>query len=129
MVFNISYRDDDITNAINELVGKPYSLWQRLKKGGIGSMRMVIDSAHPSLSPYLKKPPQVTYANIELRPQGILVHLNNVLKVYAWGIPFHQLKIEQDKFVTLHNDEAFLSFRDAYVHNEKFFQKLNTFIP
>ena len=37
MLFNISYNDEKIRIKIDNLVGKPFSLIERLKKGGIGS--------------------------------------------------------------------------------------------
>lgn len=124
MVFNTTYRNDDITERINGLVGEPYSFWERVKIGGIGSMRMIVEDAHLTLQPYLKTAPQITYANIELRPKGILIHLNNVLKIYTWVIPFQQLVIKQEMMLSIYHQRLFLTFRDAYVHNEKFLQKI-----
>ena len=42
MLFNISYKDLKIERKINELVGKPYSLLERITKKGIGSPKLFI---------------------------------------------------------------------------------------
>lgn len=124
MVFNTSYYDKEITAEINRMVGKPYSIWKRLKLGGIGSMRMIVDEHSVTMEPYLKKAPQHTFSNIELRPNGILIHLNNVLKVYTWAIPFDQLDLRMEKTVSIHDGEHFLTFRDGYTHNRGFLEKI-----
>ena len=45
MLFNISYNDEKIRIKIDNLVGKPFSLVERLKKGGIGSGKLIITKA------------------------------------------------------------------------------------
>ncbi|MGB0522450.1 MAG: hypothetical protein ACPGJS_05795 [Flammeovirgaceae bacterium] len=129
MIFNTSYYDKEVKLAINQLVGQPYSIWKRLQLGGIGSMRMIIEEAHPLLQPYLKPVPQLTYANIELRPQGILIHMNTILKVFTWAIPYQQTRLLLEEKVSIHDQEKFLIFRDGYAHNQTFFNKLMKLIP
>lgn len=124
MIFNTSYKDKEITAEIEALVGKPYSVWQRIKLGGIGSMRMIVEEADPKFSPYLKMATQVTQANIELRPHGLLIHLNNVLKVFTWAIPYQQLTLKLEATALIADGEKFIRFRDAYVHNRKFLEKV-----
>ena len=124
MIFNTSYYDKEITAKINQMVGKPFSIWQRLKMGGIGSMRMIVDDSSTNFEPYLKKAPQLTYINIELRPNGILVHLNNVLKVFTWAIPFEVLEVKLEQKARICDANGFLEFRDAYKHNRKFLERL-----
>ena len=45
MLFNVSYNDEKIKNKINSLVGDSFSLLERLKKGGIGSGKLIITKA------------------------------------------------------------------------------------
>ena len=45
MLLNISYNDIKQKKEIDKLVGKPFSIKERLKMGGIGSEKMIISSA------------------------------------------------------------------------------------
>ncbi|NNE78562.1 MAG: hypothetical protein HKN31_15980, partial [Pricia sp.] len=42
MLLNVSYSDKEITRKIDEEVGKPFTLKERLAMGGIGSPRLFI---------------------------------------------------------------------------------------
>ena len=45
MLKNVSYHDDKIKNEINNLIGKPYSFFDKIKRGGIGSSKLLITKA------------------------------------------------------------------------------------
>ena len=42
MLKNVSYNDDKTINEIDDFVGKPFSIFERLKIGGIGSSKLLI---------------------------------------------------------------------------------------
>ena len=44
MLLNISYNDIKQKKEIDKLVGKPFSIKERLKMGGIGSEKLIISS-------------------------------------------------------------------------------------
>lgn len=124
MIFNTTINDDEITEQINGLVGRKFSFWERIKLNGIGSRRMIIDSTHPSLTPYLNASHYLTYANAELRPKGILIHISKKLQVFTWAIPYYQLSFYKTEQTSIHAQGKFIHFREAYNINKSFFDKM-----
>ena len=91
MILNTTYTNKDNDEIINGLVGYPYSFFNKLKMKGIGSGRMIIDEVSPKLERALLNGPDLNYANIELRPKGILVRITRRLDNFTWIIPYYQL--------------------------------------
>ena len=125
MVFNITYKDNNIREEIDQLVGKPFSFLERFRKGGIGSRRMIILEASVNLQSFLSPDHYPTYSSIELRPKGILLYVNQGLKRFAWAIPFYQLVIYQSTNFTIHSKGDFIRYRATNdpVHHQ-FIRKL-----
>ena len=42
-IYNISYRDKEQDKMINMELGRPYSILEKIKIGGVGSRRMVLE--------------------------------------------------------------------------------------
>ena len=93
MIFNITYEKKDITNEINNLVGVPFSFMTRLKKGGIGSEKMMVIGASPLIEGLLQYDDQPNFCNMELRPKGVIVHFKYRAEIYAWTIPYAKLSL------------------------------------
>ena len=74
MILDSTYYNKDHKQLINDLVGKPYSFFEALKLGGVGSKRMVIDDVSPNLKSYMNLIDDINYANIEMRSGGILIY-------------------------------------------------------
>jgi hypothetical protein len=68
MIFNTTYKNEDYDIESAALIGKPFSLMQRIKQGGIGSSRFVIQKISSNLNLSKLKFSEIDYANIELRP-------------------------------------------------------------
>ncbi|MEM6831781.1 MAG: hypothetical protein AAGA66_14235 [Bacteroidota bacterium] len=91
MIFDTTYTDKEVTKSINDLVGKSFGFWDRIKLNGIGSPRMIVLKVTPKLSEYINPGESTNYTNIELRPEGIIVHLKKRTQTYGWVIPFQYL--------------------------------------
>ena len=50
MLKNISYNDSKVFDEINNYVGKPYTIFQRLRIGGIGSSKLMINKPDSKIS-------------------------------------------------------------------------------
>lgn len=126
MIFDTTYSDKEITRSINSIVGKPFSLIQSLKMKGIGSKRMIIEDVSPNLKMYLNTVSDVNYANIELRPIGILIRINKGLSNFTWTIPYYHLVIYKTNGSSIHAQGKFIHFRNnkTFKENKAFFKKM-----
>lgn len=94
--------------------------------GGIGSKRMIIEEVSPNLDQYLNKVSSVNYANIEMRPNGILIYINKGLKNFIWIIPYYQLVFYKTNGASIHAQGMFIHFRNniTFKENASFLKKL-----
>jgi hypothetical protein len=101
---------------------------KKLKMGGVGSGRMVIEEASPKLEMTLINGHDLNYANIELRPKGILVRITRRLDNFTWIIPYYHLHIYKTSGLSVHGQGQFLHFRSNQMlyNNKPFFKKLST---
>lgn len=109
MLFNISHNDKKIKKTINDLVGNPFGIIENIKMKGTGSPRLPIVKASPEIGHILNKNNSIKYANIELRPKGIIMGFQSQLEVYALVIPFYKLVLfKPGNTITFHIDEHFI---------------------
>lgn len=127
MIFDSTYIDKKIKEALEEQVGRPFGMVERLKQaGGIGSHRMIIDKASKGFAEILEKTTGTVYGSIEMRPKGILVHLNVRNTRYSWSIPFYRLVFYRTDYFSIHSEGEFISFRKDYLldRNKTFLDRL-----
>lgn len=126
MVLDTTHKNKEHENLINDLVGKRFSFLQSLKMKGIGSKRMIIDEVSTNMKIYTNSISDVNYANIELRPSGILIMINKGLRNFTWIIPYYQLVIYKTNGSSIHAQGRFIHFRNNnnFKENKSFFDKL-----
>lgn len=126
MVLDTTYNNKEHDTLINDIVGKPYSFIQSIKMGGTGSKRMIIEEVSPNFQAYMNKVSDINYGNIEMRPNGILIHINKGLKNFTWVIPFYQLVIYKTNGASIHAQGRFVRFTNnkLFKENKTFFSKL-----
>jgi len=126
MILNTTYTNKDNDATIDNLVGKSYSFFTKLRMKGIGSGRMIIDKVSPKLNRALLNGPDLNYANIELRPKGILVRITRRLDNFTWIIPYYQLYTYMTNGLSIHGQGEFLHFRNDrfYKNNKEFIRKM-----
>jgi len=127
MVFDTTYRNKDYDQQSTSLVGKPFSFIEKIKQGGIGSGRLIINSKSPKLDLGKLKFEEIDYGNIELRPKGIVVHYTRGLERFSWVIPYYRLVIYNSQFFSIHANGNFIQFlkNKNYRYNKKFIDKMN----
>ncbi len=106
MLVKYSYSNKKLKRQVEELVGAPYSLLQRLRMNGNGSQRLSVISSNDEILNILEtKSTSDPYINIELRPGGIIIHFRVRLDNWALIIPFHKLTIfSQDNLLNIYVD-------------------------
>lgn len=110
MLYNISHKDPKIEREINKLVGKPFSLIDNIKKGGIGSPKLFITRCSQEIYNLLHVNNTVKFCNIELRPKGIIIGFQPRLNIYALVIPYYKLVVfKPGDSITFHIDHHYIS--------------------
>lgn len=95
VIVDLTYKNRNIENQVNKLVGRPYSFWERIKMRGIGSNRLNIIEASDEIANLLNRTNTTARTNIELRPEGIIIGIASGYQNFAWVIPFTALKIHR----------------------------------
>ena len=132
---NITYKNKETEKEINAEMGKPFGLIEKLRLGGIGSRRMIIENFSEDLKNLALKVSGIQYANIELRPNGIIVHINQGIYTHAWTIPYFRLSIFNGDFFTIHGGGSHIQFNKekSWKENKDFLQKIvklkSEFVP
>ena len=126
MILNTTHHKAEHKQIIDDLIGSPFSLVQKLKLGGIGSKRMIIDEVSPNMRSMMNIVSDINYANIELRPKGVLIMINKGFKNFTWIIPYYQLVLYKTNGSSIHAQGRFIHVRNSktFRENKKFFDKL-----
>ncbi|MBR9915605.1 MAG: hypothetical protein GYB32_12400 [Algicola sp.] len=126
MILDSTYNNKEHKQIINDLIGKPYSFFESLRMKGIGSKRMMIEKVSPNLESYMNKVSDINYANMEMRPYGLLIYINKGLKNFTWVIPYYQLVLYKTNGASIHAQGKFIHFRNnkTFKENKSFFRKL-----
>jgi hypothetical protein len=128
MLLNISYNDPTQRRSIDQEVGKIFSLQKRWSLGGIGSKKLIINSASIDIHNLLILDQNINTCNIELRPKGIILRFRSLLETYGLVIPYYKLKIYKGKSqeYSVYLDQYFVKIRADSSGIHKFFKKINT---
>tara|TARA_B100000900_G_scaffold818_1_gene718 strand:+ start:1386 stop:1820 length:435 start_codon:yes stop_codon:yes gene_type:complete len=126
LVLDTTYFNKKHKQILEEFVGKPYGFWESVKRGGIGSKRMIVRQLSPNLNFIENILSDLNYANIELRKKGVLIRISKGLKNFTWAIPFYQLVFYKTDFTSIHAQGRFIRFENSrtYKENKRFFQRL-----
>ena len=125
-LYNITYKNKETEKEINAEMGKSFGLIEKLRLGGIGSRRMIIENFSEDISSLALKVSGIQYANIELRPNGVVVHINQGIYTHAWTIPYYRLSIFNGDFFTIHGGGSHIQFNKekSWKENKDFLQKI-----
>lgn len=126
MILDTTYDNKDHQKLLDDFVGESYSFWEALKRGGVGSKRMIVRALSPNLNFIINDTSDINYANIELRKKGILIRITKGLKNFTWAIPFYQLVFYKSDFTSIHAQGRFIQFKPSktFVENKRFFKSI-----
>lgn len=93
------------------MVGPPITLTERLRKGAIGSHRMIVDEYSEVFKTIFDRSPRLIYTNLELRPNGVLFHFNIKYARYTWIIPYRNLTFFNSDIISFHSGEDHIRIR------------------
>lgn len=122
MIFDITYGNLRAKRDIAKSIGESFPWMTRIKMKGVGCSMMVINMASTHIVELLGESQNIRFANIELRPKGIIVGFGTLGKIYSWAIPYHKLTIYQNSnLVSIYSDEHHIKLKPPY--NKKVDQK------
>ena len=126
MLFNTTDTNKDYIKESDEMLGKAFSWFDKIKMGAAGSGKLVIEEFSPKMQSENLISSAVFYAKVELRPKGIIVHFTNGLDRYSWTIPYYRLLIYNFQNFTIHANGHFIKFKKDknYKDNKKFIEKM-----
>ena len=126
MVLDTTYYNKEHKKSLDNFVGKPYTLFETLKRNGVGSKRMIVENVSPNLNIILNKISDINYANIEMRKKGILIHITKGHQNYTWAIPFYHLVIYKADGLSIHAQGKFIHFKKSknFYENKSFLSTL-----
>ncbi|MEO9892215.1 hypothetical protein [Aurantibacter sp.] len=126
MLVNVSYNNKNITNKVDNAVGKPFTLKERWQMNGIGSPKLFIIGTSVEIMNLLILDNNTNSCNIELRPKGIIVRFRSLLETFALVIPFYKLSILKGDLATytIYRDKYFIKVLADTKAVQKFFQKI-----
>jgi hypothetical protein len=112
MLLNLSYNDPKVDATVNEAVGMPFSLKNRIMLKGVGSERFYISQASAGFLNILVLDQNVNWCNVEMRPKGIIVRFRKLLETYAFVVPYYKLTVyKTDLGYSLHKDAQYVTLQ------------------
>ena len=128
MIFNTTYKNLDYEKESRLLAGTKFTLLERIKRGGIGSGRLIIKQTSPKINSSKPSFSETNYGNIELRPKGIIIHYTQKLERFSWVIPYYRLVIYNAQSFSVHANGNFIQFfkNKNYKENKKFINRMIT---
>ena len=126
MILETTHINKTDKQIITDLIGRPYSFFQKLKLKGAGSQWMTIEKTHPNLKSYFDPFSDVTKGKVQLRPNGVLINMTDGSKTYSWAIPYYQLVVYKTNSISIHAQGRFIQFgkNGTFKENKTFFKKL-----
>ena len=75
MIYNSTYKNDELDNECEKIVGKKYNIIDSILLNGIGSKRLIVKKYNKNFIEIIEKKTDLIYSNIELRKKGIIVYI------------------------------------------------------
>tara|TARA_B100000242_G_scaffold294015_1_gene274205 strand:+ start:8100 stop:8519 length:420 start_codon:yes stop_codon:yes gene_type:complete len=126
MLKNISYNNLNVIDEINKLVGKPYSFLEKIKRGGVGSEKLLITKADKIIENLLLLDQNINNCNIEIRSNGIIIYFRSLLETYGLIIPYYKLvvfKVSENEY-TINVDSKFVKIKIKSEKDHTFIRKI-----
>tara|TARA_X000000950_G_C13352054_1_gene432844 strand:- start:11 stop:430 length:420 start_codon:yes stop_codon:yes gene_type:complete len=126
MLRNVSYKNDSTKNEIDGLIGNSYSFIEKIKKGGVGSGKLLITKANKEIENLLILDQNTNNCNIELRAKGIIIYFRSLLETYGLAIPYYKLvvfKVTENEY-TFNIDSKFLKIKVKSENDHLFIRKI-----
>ncbi len=109
---------------IDQVIGPEFSMFDTILMGGTGSEKMQILACSTFFKKALNNFQETNYGSIEIRPEGMIIHLNNGRRYHVWCIPYYRLAIYQTETLSIHAEGQVMKFKLKKNQNRSFIKKL-----
>ena len=126
MLLNVSYNNKEITKKLDEAVGRPFTLRERMALDGIGSPKLFIVDSSIEIKNLLILDNNTNTCTIELRPKGIIIRFRSLLETFGLVVPYYKFTLYKTDFglYTIYRDQYFVKIKSDTKAIQKFFTKL-----
>ena len=128
MLVDLTYSSKEINKKIDAVVGPAFAVFSRSRWKGIGSERLVITNATGNLAELFGGKFTQHFANIEMRPAGIVIRIRYRLEVYGIIIPYAKLTLFENNpnELNVYGDDVKMTLRNYHGRaiNQRFITKL-----
>lgn len=126
MLFDTSVKDKEVKKEMNDAVGRPFHVIDMFFRGvgTIGSSRMEVVEHSKLFDKVMRQRKQAVFANIALRPKGIVVVIFIRTSNYSWVIPFRHLSIFKTNLLVIHGQGEFLKLKITGDQNKALIEKI-----
>lgn len=126
MLLNVSYNNKTITKKVDDAIGKPFTIKERLAMGGIGSPKLIITETSLEIRNLLLLDNNRDTCNIEMRPKGVIVRFRSLLETFALVIPYYKLTLYKGdaSVYSIYRDNYFIKVESDTKAVQKFFKKI-----
>ena len=126
MLRNVSYNRPKIKAEIDAALGKPFSLVERVKMGGIGSGKLIITTSSKQIHNLMILDSYRNVCSIEIRPKGIILNFRSILETYGLIIPYYKLKLYKGKSeeYSIYADDYFVKVEAKEKRVHRFIKKV-----
>ncbi|CAI8171084.1 MAG: Uncharacterised protein [Bacteroidota bacterium] len=126
MLQNVSYNNKKQRAEIDGLLGKPFTLLERLKLGGVGSPKLHVTASSKEIDALFLLDHNDNTCNVELRPKGIILRFRSLLETYALIVPYYKLTLFKGKsdVYSVHADHHKVSISSKSKPIRLFFKKI-----
>jgi len=127
VIINITYANKQTDKQIADIVGRPYTLLEKIKMRGVGTSKMQIVEADDKISELLNISVDTKYCYFELRTEGLLIGFQSILKTFVWAIPFRSLSIYYNGgLLSVYSNAAYMKVKKPFYGavDKKFLKKV-----
>lgn len=125
MLVNVSYKNKEQEELVDNTLGKGYNIVSRIRSGAFGSPKLFITGCSSEIHELLMVDFRTKTANIEIRPNGIIVGFQSRLDAYGLVIPFYRMDIYRNgEEFSIYHQHHVITFSGKEKPVQRFFKHL-----
>ncbi|MCP4521423.1 MAG: hypothetical protein GY827_06990 [Cytophagales bacterium] len=126
MVIGHNIKQEEANKKIDKLLGESFSIFKKIVSGTDESKVFSVQHISPHFRIPADEIDNYQHGIIEMRPNGILVHLMYGVQKISWAIPYYQLVIYKSEVLSFHAQGYVVKFHcnEHYQNNLAFIDQI-----